>query len=605
MQSSVSGCFARRVLLAGALLGAASSSVESATFAPAAPAALLVQAEKFQLTDRARFVATLAQLHREEGQLSAAQRWHLRYLDAYQASLEGNLAKDAPLLREVIAHSGDAALAIRATAKLITSLAINHHYEEAFQLANALMVDLPRVADSDAHAQALRAIVQMLDLAGETEQALKYAEQLNPEEASPENRCGNYSYKINAISYAETISSDDPRLQRAIAICLADHQTVYANTLRLIRAGRLKEEGHLKQSVALLKSIEPSVFRDGFQPHIADLHVSLAQGYVSQGNDPAARQSALAAIAASDPGNFTWPLQTAYELLYEIDKRAGDDRAALGYYEKYVAQYKAGMDDAKTRALAYQMVKQDVLSKKMRLDALGKQNRILELRQALASQAQETSRLLIALLLVGLGFIVAAMLWLRRSQLRFRRMARHDGLTDAFNRGYFFDEAARVLRRLHKAEAAVCLVVLDLDHFKRVNDTHGHAAGDEVLRHAVNICRRELRESDVFGRLGGEEFGILMPACLADQGVEIASRIRHALIENPMVLDAQHTILVSASFGLACSDVSGYQLHQLFGDADAALYRAKEGGRNQLVTAVDGEAGTVVARTDVAAVAAM
>src|SRR5690348_17953246 len=105
------------------------------------------------------------------------------------------------------------------------------------------------------------------------------------------------------------------------------------------------------------------------------------------------------------------------------------------------------MDDAKTRALAYQMVKQDVLSKKMKLDALGKQNRILELRQALASQAQETSRLLIALLVMMLTFIMGAMFWLRRSQLRFRQMARHDGLTGAFNRGYFFDEAGRVVRR--------------------------------------------------------------------------------------------------------------------------------------------------------------
>ena len=565
---------------------------------------LLAQAETLQLTDHARFVATLKQLHQEESQLSPAQRWHLRYLDAYQASLEGSLAKEAPFLHDIIDHSGDAALATRATAKLITSLAINHHYEEAFRLANTLMVDLPQVTDGNAHAQALRAIVQMLDLAGEPDQALKYAQQLDPEGASPENRCGNYSYKINAISYSETLSSEDPRLHRAIAMCLADKQTVYADTLGIIRADLLNEEGHPNQAIALLKSIKPSVLRSGFQPHIADLDVTLAQAYVSQGNDVAARQAALAAVAASDPANFTWPLQSAYELLYGIQKRAGDDRAALGYHEKYLTQYKADMDDAKTRALAYQMVRQDVLAKKVKLDALSKQNSILELRQALASQAQETSRLLIALLLVVLAFIIGAMFWLRRSQLRFRRMARHDGLTGAFNRGYFFDEATRALRRLHKTDAAVCLVVLDLDHFKRVNDTHGHAAGDEVLRHTASICRRELRQSDVFGRLGGEEFGILMPACSRDQGVEVASRIRRALIENPMVQDAQYTIMVSASFGLACSDMSGYQLHQLFGDADAALYRAKDGGRNQLVATLDANA-TVITRTDVPVVAAM
>lgn len=604
MKCFASACFARCVLLTGALFGVAMGGAHAAISEAATPAVLIARAETLQLTDHARFVATLKQLHREESQLSPPQRWHLRYLDAYQASLEGSFAKEVPILRDVIDHSGDAALATRATAKLITSLAINHHYEEAFQLANTLMVDLPQVTDSNAHAQALRAIVQMLDLAGEPDQALKYAQQLDPEGASPDNRCGNYSYKINAISYSVTLSPEDPRLRRAIAMCLGDNQTVYANTLHLIRASLLKGEGHVDQSIALLKSIEPSVLRAGFQPHVADLDVSLAQAYVSQGNDAAARQAALAAVAVSDPANFTWPLQTAYELLYEIDKRAGDDHAALSYYEKYMIQYKAGMDDAKTRALAYQMVKQDVLAKKVKLDALSKQNSILELRQALAGQAQETSRLLIALLLVVLAFIIGAMFWLRRSQLRFRGMARHDGLTGAFNRGYFFDEAARVLRRLHKTDAAVCLVVLDLDHFKRVNDTHGHAVGDEVLRHTVSICRRELRESDVFGRLGGEEFGILMPACPRDHGIEVASRIRRALVENPVRQDAQHTIMVSASFGLACSDISGYQLHQLFGDADTALYRAKEGGRNQLVAALDANA-TVITRTDVPVVAAM
>lgn len=560
-------------------MGGVQAAVSDAT----TPVELIAQAERFQLTDHARFATTLKQLHQEESQLSPAQRWYLRYLDAYQASLEGNLAKETPILHDIIDHSGDAALTIRATAKLITSLTIDHHYEEAFKLANKLMVDLPQVTDGNAHAQALRAIVQMLDLAGEPEQALKYAQELDPEAASPENRCANYSYKINAISFAVTLSSDDPGLRRAIAVCLADKQDVYANTLRLSRADLLRAEGHAGQAIALLKSIRPSVLRSGFQPHIAGLEVSLAQAYVSEGNDTAAKQSALAAVAASDPRDFTWPLQTAYELLYEIEKRAGDDRAALSYYEKYVAQYKADMDNAKTRALAYQMVKQGVLSRKVKLDALARQNRILELRQALASQAQETSRLLIALLLVVLAFIVGAMFWLRRSQLRFRRMARHDGLTASFNREYFFDEAERTLRRLHKAGADACMAVLDLDHFKRVNDTYGHSAGDEVLRRTVAICRQELRGSDVFGRLGGEEFGILMPACSLDQGAAVITRIRQTLAGTAMVLSPGNTIMVSASFGLACSAISGHALRRLYGDADAALYRAKEGGRNQLV----------------------
>lgn len=159
----------------------------------------------------------------------------------------------------------------------------------------------------------------------------------------------------------------------------------------------------------------------------------------------------------------------------------------------------------------------------------------------------------------------------------------HDGLTGSFNREYLFDEAERTLRRLHKAGADACLVLLDLDHFKRVNDTCGHAVGDEVLRSAVFVCRRELRESNVSGRLGGAEFGILIPASSRDQGIVVATRICQTLAATPMAVDPSIIIMMSASFGLARSTFSGQALAALYGDAEAVLYLAKKGGRNRLV----------------------
>ena len=128
---------------------------------------------------------------------------------------------------------------------------------------------------------------------------------------------------------------------------------------------------------------------------------------------------------------------------------------------------------------------------------------------------------------------------------------------------------------------------MDLDHFKQINDTYGHVAGDDVLKRVAEICRQELRASDVFGRIGGEEFGILMPTCSREQGAEIGNRVRQALAATPIKLDQGGSVTISASFGLTCSDDSGYALRKLLTDADAALYRAKQGGRNQLVA--DGE----------------
>jgi tetratricopeptide (TPR) repeat protein len=382
----------------GALLCLAICTAQAATSDTATPAALLAQAEKFRLTDQPRFVDVLKQLHQRESQLSPAQRWHLRYLDACQASLQGSVAKDAPILQDIIDHSGDPVLVTRASARLMNSLAYSRHYEQAFKLANTLTADLPQVTDINARAEVLRSIIQMLGLAGEHDQALKYAQQLDPERMPRESRCATYSYKLNAISGAVTLSSADPGLLRGIATCLADKQVVFANTLRLDRADLLLQEGHPEQSIALLQKIEPSVRQFQFKPHLTALYYYMAQAYLSQGDDAKAKKWALAVVTASDPKSFTWPLQVAYDVLYKVEKKAGHPAAALSYYQKYVAQDKAAMDDTKTRALAYQMVRQQVLDKKLKLEALDKKNRILELRQELAGEAQETSRLHILLL---------------------------------------------------------------------------------------------------------------------------------------------------------------------------------------------------------------
>jgi diguanylate cyclase (GGDEF)-like protein len=359
-------------------------------------------------------------------------------------SLQGSLAKDGPILQDIIDHSGDPVLVTRASAKLIFSLAYNRQYERAFKLANTLTANLPEVTNVDARAEALRSIIQMLGLAVEHDQQLKYIKQLDPKGMSRESQCATYSYKVNAISSAVQISSADPDLLQAIAFCLADKQVVFANTLRLDRAILLLQEGHADQAIAMLQKIAPSIHHSQFKPHLTSLYYVFAQAYLSKGSDAKAKSWALKVVKASVPNSFNWPLETAYE----------------------------------------------------------------------------------ALVIVA---IVLLMFRLKHSQLRFRKMARHDGLTGAFNRQHFLHEASRILQRLEQADAGACLVVLDLDHFKQINDTYGHSAGDQALRRVVEICRRELRGSDLFGRLGGEEFGVLMPASTCEQGVEIASRIAVSL----------------------------------------------------------------------------
>jgi diguanylate cyclase (GGDEF)-like protein len=269
-------------------------------------------------------------------------------------------------------------------------------------------------------------------------------------------------------------------------------------------------------------------------------------------------------------------------VLYRVAKRHGNTASALAYYEHYVTQDKSALDDAAAQALAYQTVQQQVLTRKLETEELSKQNSILRLQRALDTKAVETSRLYIILLLIALAAIVLWLYRLKRSQLGFKRLSHHDSLTGIFNHQHFITEAEHALRLLEKKLGHACLVSIDLDHFKQVNDTHGHAMGDAVLKRAVAICQQHLRPTDLFGRLGGEEFGILLHECSREQGMDIANRIRIAIGTTPMGEDGGG-ISISASVGLASTDSAGYELQRLCKEADAALYRAKRAGRNRVI----------------------
>jgi diguanylate cyclase (GGDEF)-like protein len=284
-------------------------------------------------------------------------------------------------------------------------------------------------------------------------------------------------------------------------------------------------------------------------------------------------------------------LSQAYEVLYQVESQQGNVRAALAYHEKFMEADKGYLNDIRARAIAYQTVKQQLLANKLQVETLNKQNSILQLQRELDRKAVENGRLYIALLLM---FLVSIALWLyrlKRSQLRFMRLAQQDSLTGIYSRQHFVDAAELALRQAAKSTRSACLILLDLDHFKLVNDTYGHNIGDAVLKRTVAACQTHLLARDVFGRLGGEEFAIFLPECGPAQAREKAELIRQAIAATP--LDGEtRDVAISASFGVASTDRSGYELRQLMIDADNALYRAKHDGRNRVVYGELGDVST-------------
>lgn len=159
-----------------------------------------------------------------------------------------------------------------------------------------------------------------------------------------------------------------------------------------------------------------------------------------------------------------------------------------------------------------------------------------------------------------------------------------DELTSLPNRRAFLDEAARLLTRARRTGEPISLLMIDIDRFKAINDTHGHAAGDLVLRAMKELVGPRLRGGDLLARLGGEEFGVLLPATGQRAAQEIAERIRHAIADADLRNEDGAPIALTASLGLAIV-VGEESIHDALRRADLAMYRAKRDGRNRFVAA--------------------
>lgn len=167
------------------------------------------------------------------------------------------------------------------------------------------------------------------------------------------------------------------------------------------------------------------------------------------------------------------------------------------------------------------------------------------------------------------------------ANLRLDELASTDELCCVYNRRRFLELAEQVRQGASGDNASIAL--LDLDHFKQINDTHGHLAGDAVLRAASDIILTQCREDDLVGRYGGEEFVVCLPNETLDEGMSVAERIREALAAKPITVDGQ-PIAITASIGVA-SYKSGETLSHWLSRADRALYTAKRSGRNRCVAA--------------------
>lgn len=171
---------------------------------------------------------------------------------------------------------------------------------------------------------------------------------------------------------------------------------------------------------------------------------------------------------------------------------------------------------------------------------------------------------------------------LRKAQARLEYEATHDGLTGILNRSAILEMLQKELERSQRTGRPTAVLMADVDHFKRINDAHGHAAGDQVLRSVAEVIRRSVRPYDSVGRYGGEEFLIVLPETNPADVETVAERVRAAAAATPILIDGQEK-LVTLSIGIdAAAPDDMTDAERMVSGADMAMYQAKNAGRNRV-----------------------
>ncbi|WP_157826773.1 GGDEF domain-containing protein [Colwellia sp. 12G3] len=234
--------------------------------------------------------------------------------------------------------------------------------------------------------------------------------------------------------------------------------------------------------------------------------------------------------------------------------------------EKVRSKYKV-MFDTDQALLKNQLLERDKLLDKAELESAAQQQKL-----------QTLLTVVISLLALGLIFFIYRQ---RINSERLHKLANTDMLTELANRRCTFIYAESMLAQAKKYKQNFAIIIFDIDHFKKINDTYGHPAGDIALKDIASIANEYVRKNDILGRIGGEEFLVILPNTSSKQAYEIAERIRKAIETKDITLGTQ-VVNISASFGISQLAQNQPNFNQIFHEADIALYQAKNNGRNRI-----------------------
>ncbi|WP_416307616.1 diguanylate cyclase [Neptunicella sp. SCSIO 80796] len=511
-------------------------------------------------------------------QLNEKQQAIYSFLKAFSTLMKGETQNGISQMEALANNTPFSDIRTRALSSLLNSYSGLHEWNKAFTTIELLRHAMVKIDDINIKDYAAIATISFYTNIQEYSSARSHAQLLIETTSNDRTICSAMNKKLYADIKLSNSNITEYNFKEAISFCQSLGETVLAQAIVTNLAQYYIDQKQPQRAQKILLENIDTVKSLNFQSLTSFFISLLIEAYEGSGNLESAAPYAEDIINNYSSDDFYYSHLVAFKVLSQLSERNKNYQESLVFFKKFKALEKRDFDDKMAQKLAIQKAKID---RDNQLKLLNKENKLLMTQTELVAERTRNTQLLLTCTVLLLGI---AIIWLIKSRIThkmLRKIAQTDELTGICNRHYFTSQAETSLNYCQKTRQEVSFIVFDLDHFKQVNDNYGHQVGDWALKQAVLAVQKMCRANDIIGRLGGEEFAILLPGCGTDKANQLAESCRQA-IANISTSETGHQFKITASFGISHNAQAGYDLDKLFACADQALYRSKESGRNKV-----------------------
>lgn len=545
--------------------------------------ALIAEISPYLFSEPEKSVVPLAKLQALQATFTLAQneKYHLIY--ASSLGFRGRHEERIALVQSFIGQVKTPARRARFLYELVDGNTALGKYENALLAMNEAILLLPLLEDAGEKMTVLQSAIALLSSLHAYDEALVFAERIY---SLNENKTGSYAACIGKGDNVEiNFTRGNSQLARslvpdAILACDANKNQLVTLIVKTLAAIDLIDSADYVKGIAIsLPLLQEFSVLSQSSDYVTQLEDAVARAYLKTGNTERAEHYGFQAYQRAQSGNVLLLREKTSETMAAIKRAQGQLANAIDYYDINLALKKKVLDDQLQKNLAYQRVKFETQDKANQMALLEQKNKNLNIEKKLQQGKNQN-----LVLLMTLGLVLLAILgtWLVKTLQQkniFRKSAQVDGLTQVSNRAHFVACARQAFK---DANSRVSLVLLDMDFFKKINDTFGHATGDWVLKAVCDTVKTQLRKTDMLGRLGGEEFALCLPLFTEEEVCALAERCRAAIA----AIDTAPSgfgFEITASFGIATRGIDGpLSFEETLAAADKALYFSKNEGRNRV-----------------------